>query len=223
MGVCALSYFISYLQGMLQDAIYLIPSILLALSFHEWAHAYAAYKMGDPTAQANGRLTLNPLRHIDPIGLLFLLMFRFGWAKPVPINPRNFNRPRRDEIIVSLAGVATNLILAFLTMGIYSFCVIKLNFYNNILMQFLSVFYSLNLGLCIFNLIPIYPLDGYHVLECLLIRKVGPSFFMWMERYGSIILIVLVLTRVLTRVMSFAISGVSGAIISFYALLFGAA
>ncbi len=218
-----MSYFISYLQGMLQDAIYLIPSILLALSFHEWAHAYAAYKMGDPTAQANGRLTLNPLRHIDPIGLLFLLMFRFGWAKPVPINPRNFNRPRRDEIIVSLAGVATNLILAFLTMGIYSFCVIKLNFYNNILMQFLSVFYSLNLGLCIFNLIPIYPLDGYHVLECLLIRKVGPSFFMWMERYGSIILIVLVLTRVLTRVMSFAISGVSGAIISFYALLFGAA
>lgn len=218
-----MSYFISYLQGMLQDAIYLIPSILLALSFHEWAHAYAAYKMGDPTAQANGRLTLNPLRHIDPIGLLFLLLFRFGWAKPVPINPRNFNRPRRDEIIVSLAGVATNLILAFLTMGIYSFCVIKLNFYNNILMQFLSVFYSLNLGLCIFNLIPIYPLDGYHVLECLLIRKVGPSFFMWMERYGSIILIVLVLTRVLTRVMSFAISGVSGAIISFYALLFGAA
>ncbi len=213
----------SYLQGMLQDAVFLIPSILLALSFHEWAHAYAAYKLGDPTALANGRLTLNPLRHIDPIGLLFMLLLRFGWAKPVPINPRNFNRPRRDELIVSLAGVIVNFVLAFITMGIYCLCIFKLQFYNDILMRFLTVFYSLNLGLCVFNLIPIYPLDGYHVLECLLIRKVGPSFFMWMERYGSLLLIALVLTRVLTRIMSFAISGLSGAILSFYALLFGIA
>ncbi len=223
MGVCALSFIISYLQGMLQDAIFLIPSILLALSFHEWAHAFAAYKLGDPTAQANGRLTLNPLHHIDPMGLLFLMIFRFGWAKPVPINPRNFERPRRDEIIVSLAGVATNFVLAFITMGIYYFLILKLGFYNEILMRFMTVFYSLNIGLCLFNLIPIYPLDGFHVLECLLIRKLGPAPFMWMERYGSWILIILVVTRILTGVMSFAVFGVSGAIISFYAWIFGVA
>ena len=220
MGVCALSFIMSYLQGMLQDAVYLIPSILIALSFHEWAHAFAAYKLGDPTAQANGRLTLNPFRHIDPMGLLFLLLLRFGWAKPVPINPRNFDRPRRDEIIVSLSGVTINLLLAFITMGVQLFCLFKLNIGNNILMRFLSVFYSLNLGLCIFNLIPIYPLDGFHVLECLLIRKIGPNFFMWMERYGSFILIALVLTRLLTGIMSFAITGVSNGILAFYSLFF---
>ncbi|MDD4075734.1 MAG: site-2 protease family protein [Eubacteriales bacterium] len=215
-----MSFITTYLRDLLSDAIYLVPAILVALSAHEWAHAFAAYKLGDPTARAMGRMTLNPLRHIDPMGLVFLLLFRFGWAKPVPINPRNFNRPRRDEIIVSLAGVVLNFLLAFVTMGVQLFCLFKLNVNNVILMNFLSVFYSLNLGLCIFNLIPIYPLDGFHVLECLLIRKVGPNFFIWMERYGSFILIALVLTRLLTGIMSFAISGVSGGILAFYSLLF---
>lgn len=210
----------SYLRDLLSGAIYLVPAILIALSAHEWAHAFAAYKLGDPTAMAMGRMTINPLRHIDPMGLVFLLLFRFGWAKPVPINPRNFNRPRRDEIIVSLAGVVVNFLLAFLTMGVQLFCLFKLNVGNAILMNFLSVFYSLNLGLCIFNLIPIYPLDGFHVLECLLIRKVGPNFFIWMERYGSFILIALVLTRLLTGIMSFAITGVSNGILAFYSLFF---
>ncbi|MDO5110892.1 MAG: site-2 protease family protein [Clostridia bacterium] len=217
-----MSFITTYLRELLSDAIYLVPAILVALSAHEWAHAFAAYKLGDPTAKAMGRMTLNPLQHIDPMGLVFLLMFRFGWAKPVPINPRNFDRPRRDEIIVSLAGVTVNFLLAFITMGVQLFCLFKLNVDNAILMRFLSVFYSLNLGLCIFNLIPIYPLDGFHVLECLLIRKIGPNFFMWMERYGSFILIALVLTRLLTGIMSFAISGVSNGILAFYSLLFRA-
>ncbi len=215
-----MSFIMSYLRDLLSGAIYLVPAILIALSAHEWAHAFAAYKLGDPTAMAMGRMTINPLRHIDPMGLVFLLLFRFGWAKPVPINPRNFNRPRRDEIIVSLAGVVVNFLLAFLTMGVQLFCLFKLNVGNAILMNFLSVFYSLNLGLCIFNLIPIYPLDGFHVLECLLIRKVGPNFFIWMERYGSFILIALVLTRLLTGIMSFAITGVSNGILAFYSLFF---
>ena len=215
-----MSFITGYLQSMLQDAIYLIPAILLALSFHEWAHAYAAYKLGDPTAMASGRMTLNPLRHIDPIGLLFLLLLRFGWAKPVPINPRNFEKPRRDEIIVSLAGVITNFLLAFVTLGIQLFCIFKLQLSNEILLRFLSVFYSLNLGLCVFNLIPIYPLDGFHVLECLLIRKVGPAPFIWLERYGSWILIALVVTRLLTGLMSAAISGVSNGLLAFYSLIF---
>lgn len=216
-----MSTILSYIRDMLSDAIYLIPAILLALSFHEWAHAYMAYKKGDPTALSMGRMTLNPLKHIDPVGLIFLMLFRFGWAKPVPINPRNFENPRKDEIAVSLAGVGVNFLLAFVTMGVYYTCIVALGFYNEILMRFLMMFYSLNLGLCVFNLLPIYPLDGYHVLECLLIRKVNPDIFLWLERYGSLILIVLVFTRILTGFMSLVIGGVSTAIMSFYGLIFG--
>ena len=97
----------------IMELLYRMPAILVALAFHEWAHAYAAYRLGDPTAYNLGRMTLNPLAHIDPWGFVMLALFRFGWAKPVPINPRNFKNYRRDEIIVGLAGVVTNLLLAF--------------------------------------------------------------------------------------------------------------
>ena len=98
--------------------LYRVPAVIIAISFHECAHAYAAYRCGDPTARNLGRMTLNPVAHFDPVGLVMLLIARFGWAKPVPINTRNFKNPRRDEIIVALAGVATNLLIAFLTYGI---------------------------------------------------------------------------------------------------------
>ena len=91
---------------MLTQLLYRIPAILVALSFHEWAHAYAAYKLGDPTARNMGRMTINPFAHIDPLGFLTLLLFRFGWAKPVPISTRYFKNARRDDLIVSLAVVA---------------------------------------------------------------------------------------------------------------------
>jgi Zn-dependent protease len=91
-----------------------LPGVLVAISIHEYGHALAAYKMGDNTAKAQGRLTLNPLKHLDPIGFLCLLIFRFGWAKPVPVNPRNFGNPRRDDIIVSLAGVGMNLLTSII-------------------------------------------------------------------------------------------------------------
>ena len=93
------------------DALYGLPCILVGLSFHEWGHAYAAYKRGDPTARNLGRMTVNPLAHIDPLGFLSLLILGFGWAKPVPVSTRNFKSPRKDELIVSLAGITVNLIL----------------------------------------------------------------------------------------------------------------
>ncbi len=101
------------------DALYSLPGILVGLSFHEWGHAYAAYKRGDPTARNLGRMTVNPLAHIDPLGFLSLLILGFGWAKPVPVSTRNFKSPRKDELIVSLAGITVNLILGVAFMIIW--------------------------------------------------------------------------------------------------------
>lgn len=100
------------ITSFLRNALYVVPAILISLTFHEFGHAYAAYKMGDPTARNLGRMTLNPLAHIDPIGFILLVLFGFGWAKPVPVNPRNYNNFKKGEIVVSLAGVTMNLILA---------------------------------------------------------------------------------------------------------------
>ena len=103
-------------QGTLILLLYRIPAILIALTLHELAHGYVALRCGDPTAQMMGRLSFNPLRHLDPIGTLFMLLFGFGWARPVPVNPRNFKNFRRDDLLVSIAGVVTNFCLFFLSM-----------------------------------------------------------------------------------------------------------
>ena len=198
-----------------------IPAIMIALSFHEFAHAYAAYKKGDPTAYNLGRMTLNPLRHVDPLGILMLLLVGFGWAKPVPINPRNFRNIRRDEIIVSLAGVFTNFVLAFLSTGVFILVGSVFQVQNEIVMGLLWPLISINLGLCFFNLIPIPPLDGYHVLENLLIRWVRPSFWVTFERYGNFILIQLLITGALTGVLSSIITAVWNGFVAFYGLIFG--
>ena len=168
-----------------EKILYLLISILAllpALTFHEWAHGYPAYKLGDSTAKADGRLSLNPLDHIDPIGTLMLLLVGFGWAKPVPINTRNFKKPKRDIALTSIAGPLMNFIVAFISVLLYVLCLyvfvrIPINDATAevILLVFLySALY--NLGLGTFNLIPLPPLDGSNVLMCLLPPKAAMQY-----------------------------------------------
>ena len=194
------------LSTILLEMLYRVPGIIVAISFHECAHAYAAYKCGDPTARNLGRMTLNPLAHFDPIGLVMMLLVRFGWAKPVPINTRNFKNPRKDELIVSLAGVATNLIIAFLTLGVMYVLQVFTTVDSVTLDNILSSMFFLNLAFFVFNLLPVPPLDGYHVLQCILGRftrsAAGFKFFYYFERYGFAVLIAVLFINANTGFMS---------------------
>lgn len=189
------------LSDILTALLYTLPAVLIALTFHEFAHAYVANLNGDPTAKNLGRMTLNPIAHIDIIGLLCMIFVGFGWAKPVPVNPRNYRNYRKGELTVSLAGVTMNLILAiigaFAAMTTY-YLIIRNGGYNISPSQekLFNVFYYfsfMNCGLMLFNLIPIYPLDGYHVFELLLGKYLSANFFMFMRRYGQWILIGLII------------------------------
>ena len=188
--------------------LYVLPAILIGLTVHEWAHAYAAFRLGDPTAKNLGRMTLNPLAHVDPIGFAMLLLVGFGWAKPVPVTPRNFKHYRRDDIIVSLAGITTNLIVAFLFSFVYVAGILKWGLATNeAFMSIVGSIITINLTLAIFNLIPIYPLDGSHVAESLLMHKI-PRVFMFLRQYGQWILLALLLSGAVSAVLGYLISGI---------------
>ena len=179
-----------------------IPGLFLALSFHEFAHGYAAYLMGDNTARYSGRLSLNPLDHLDIWGTLCLLFFRFGWAKPVPINPMNFKNQKKGIIVVSLAGPLANFLLAFLCTLL---CKILYRFVpsSEIAEFFYMIFLyaqAMNVGLMVFNLIPIPPLDGSKVLMEFLPPRMRYQMYN-IERYSSIILLLLVWSRALYPVL----------------------
>lgn len=159
-----------------------VLALLPALTFHEWAHGFAAYKLGDSTAKADGRLSLNPLHHLDPIGSLLLLLVGFGWAKPVPVVTRNFKKPRRDFAICSLAGPIANFVLAFFgafLFVLWNYVSIKLGAgeTTNTIIE-TALYYSIiyNIGLGLFNLIPIPPLDGSNVLMCMLPNKAAAKY-----------------------------------------------
>ncbi|MCH5278478.1 MAG: site-2 protease family protein [Christensenellaceae bacterium] len=196
----------------LQELIYTLPAIIIALSFHEFGHAYAAYKMGDPTARNEGRLTLNPLAHVDPIGMLMMVIFHFGWAKPVPVNPRNYRSYRKGELVVSLAGVTMNLLLAcigaLLIQVLITTCGIKVFTVGALQKIYLVLYYFVLLNCCllVFNLLPIYPLDGFHVAEVLLAKYLGPKPFIFLRKYGNFLLIGIIL---LGRTGSFSIVGIA--------------
>ena len=183
------------------DALYSLPGILVGLSFHEWGHAYAAYKRGDPTARNLGRMTVNPLAHIDPLGFLSLLILGFGWAKPVPVSTRNFKSPRKDELIVSLAGITVNLILgvAFMIIWIVLIC---LPWSNEILNTMVQYCYTINFGLAVFNLLPISPLDGYHVAQCLFMNAKTYKFFGFVEKYSYVILVAVLIINSRTHFLN---------------------
>lgn len=170
---------------------YLISAIvvLISLTVHEYCHGYAAYKMGDETAKNLGRLTLNPIKHLDPIGALCMLFFHIGWAKPVPVNARNFKDPKKGFAITALAGPVSNIVLGFLSALIYLIVYASLkdtrftsefafNLANNTLM-FLWLFHSINIGLGLFNLLPIPPFDGSRLLNVIL----PPKYYFGIMKY----------------------------------------
>ena len=152
-----------------------LPIVLLALSLHETAHGYAAWRLGDPTARNFGRLTLNPLKHLDPMGFICMLLAGFGWANPVPVNSRYFKKPRRDIALVALAGPLSNLLLAvvfllllrFVGFGVLANLAVKTEFqFNLVYFAILFLYYGvyMNVTLALFNLLPIPPLDGSRIL-----------------------------------------------------------
>lgn len=181
-------------------------ALVISLSIHEFAHAYAADKLGDDTARLLGRVTLDPRAHLDPIGSLLILFAGFGWGKPVPFNPINLANPKRDAAIISFAGPLSNFVLATaLALVIHSFGIGP----NSVLGDLISltIFYNIMLG--VFNLLPIHPLDGFKVVAGLL----PPNLYiqwMQMQQYGLVILMILILTRttgvIITPIIIFLLS-----------------
>ena len=179
----------------LTDIILLIPALLIAVTAHEYAHARMAYHFGDDTAERMGRMTLNPISHLDPIGTLMILLFRFGWAKPVPINPYRFRNYRSGLLWVSLAGPLANFTLAFISLFLYHLLA-RLGLAGfTAVNQFIALLLQLNIFLGIFNLIPIPPLDGSKILMALAPDSLH-GFFRQIEAYAPIILVVLLITGV---------------------------
>ena len=184
---------------------YAVPGILIAISFHEFAHGYVSYKMGDPTPKREGRLTLNPFRHLDLAGTLCLLFFHMGWAKPVRINTACYKNKKKGTILVSLAGPCMNFLLAFLSLLIYGILLKYGNVYSRaVYIGGMLSYYStiVNIGLGLFNLIPLPPLDGSNVLREM-IPKVNEWFFQ-IRRYSSLILVVLLVSGGLSRPLGYA-------------------
>ena len=184
------------LGGFFMQVVAGLPGLIIAMTIHEFSHAATAVALGDPTPKMQGRLTLNPAAHIDPVGLLMLFLVRFGWAKPVMINPYNFKNPRRDDILVSLAGPVSNLVTAFVTLVIMVMLV-KFGFKMT---PGMSTVFSLiliyNINFAIFNMIPIPPLDGSKVLIQLLPYELARRL-QGLERYSFLILIIFLMTPIL--------------------------
>jgi Zn-dependent protease len=175
-------------MGDIAEWIVRVPVLLFAITIHEYAHGRAALWLGDPTAKQLGRLTLNPLPHIDPFGAICLFLFNFGWAKPVPMNPRFFKDVRKGIILTSLAGPFANLSAALLTGLLIRFFFLPLDLYRMLLLYMLIM----NIGLGLFNLLPIPPLDGSHVMENLLPFRAAQRY-REIGRYGPMIILGIVM------------------------------
>jgi Zn-dependent protease len=206
----------------LENLVFIAPPILLALTFHEYSHAYVAHRLGDDTAQKDGRLTLNPLRHLDPLGTIMIFLVQFGWAKPVPVNPYNLRSPKRDLLWISAAGPISNMSLALASGLLFRLLSDGVPVAGRnpalgmvVLMVFLSL--KINLALAVFNLLPIAPLDGSKILFGLLPPHYGPFIFA-LERYGPFILIGLIIVGQTTGIS--ILGGLIWPFVDFFSYLF---
>ncbi len=189
--------FVGSIMDFLMTAFILLFPVLSALTIHEFSHGYVAYRLGDDTAQRAGRLTLNPIKHLDPIGTIMLFIVHIGWAKPVPINPYNFKDMKRDTAIVSLAGPAANFIYAAAVSIIFRFINPNVYMFNhNILIQIIFYTIFINLALGIFNLIPFPPLDGSKILGAFLSDEQYYKFQRF-ERKGMMIFLIVIVGSML--------------------------
>ncbi len=203
----------------------IIPAALLAIIFHEISHGYVAYLLGDKTAKNSGRLSLNPISHMDPLGLLCMILFGFGWAKPVPVNPYFFRKRKLGMALVSIAGPVSNLLMAVISLSII-LLVSLLDIDNqmiigilNVILEFFLVFAVLNIGLAVFNLIPVPPLDGSKILFSLLPRR-AYGFILKYERYGMLLLLILVNVPFFTDFLTYIREAVFRGIITMLASIF---
>jgi len=219
-------------EGGILNLLLTIPGVLIALTFHEFAHAWAANKLGDETPKYQGRLNLNPLSHIDPIGFIFLIVAGFGWGKPVQIDVRNFKGKHsisKAEAIVSAAGPIMNFILAFVFLIIYYILFAVTDILNGLSYQWQQIVYliityiiSINIGLGVFNLIPLPPLDGSKILMHFLPYK-GKEWFYKNQQIFSIVFLLLIVTRVssviLTPIFSGVLAGMDWVVYNIFKLL----
>lgn len=198
-----ISRLLSNFTSQLQSMIFTLPVILLAIICHECAHGYVSYRLGDPTAKNAGRLTLNPLKHLDPMGTLCMLFFHIGWANPVPINPMYYRDRKKGIIYVSLAGPVTNFILAFLSLLAQGLLVRFGSVYSKpiwVLCQLCYYSAVVNIGLGTFNLVPLPPLDGSKVLGEL--SEKAAAFYWRYQRYWRWVLLICVFTGILRKPLS---------------------
>lgn len=194
-------------------------AVIFALTIHEFSHSFVANKLGDDTPKKIGRLTLNPMAHFDTLGLISFLFLGFGWAKPVPINPFNFKKIKRDTFFVSIAGIVANLIFAFIFYPIALLIVTNAGSSNflRVLVSLFSYLYEINLVFMVFNLLPIYPLDGFNAISSYL--KYTNPFVQFMLRYGTFLLIFVIVIFNYTNIFNMLVYYVGYPISKFWNLI----
>ncbi|WP_042463680.1 site-2 protease family protein [Neobacillus dielmonensis] len=202
---------------------YVAITLIFAFTFHEFAHAFVAYKFGDMTAKNQGRLTINPIKHLDPIGTILIFIAGFGWARPVPVNRFFFKKPRLAGVLVSVVGPLSNLLLACIGFIIgYGVNRFGAGTSDNF-MLFINIFINLNIVLFIFNLIPLPPLDGYRIIEDLMPNDIRSKMTQY-EQYGMLIFLILVITPLdnytIQPIFNVVVPWVSGGLSDFFFSLF---